>query len=944
MNRYRLDWNVVSGLLCLLFLVTSVSGDNQMKIQQIRMSYSPDIYSTELENGLQVYVLPDHRVPLTHIGFAVRTGAVSETKESNGLAHLYEHMFFKANEQYPSKEAFENREKELGIVSNASTSAEVVRYHFSLPSDRLEEGVDFMASAMLQPLFQKDELEKERNVVLDEYDRAMSKPDRRFHRGVREQFFHQYPWRRDALGSREVVAGATRKQMQHFKENYYRPNNTAFIVIGDVNPKRVMKLADRELSDWPPGEVPGYDDLPSHPSLEESKAIIETGDVDYAKMQVRWSGPKVREEPHQTYAADVWGMMLDLSSSKFRTNLVDEGPFQSISFSYYTQQDGPTITFQGTISPDQFQDGYKLFQQQLGQFPEPGYFTEQDLDHAIRNLKVDRKFSVENGRSYLQTLGFWWAVAGLDYYKNYLENMSQVSLSDVRNFTERYLIGEPHVVGALFAPDVHKQNHVDQDWLLKHWSVSKETEQRASVEETGSTASEASEEASEKQVRSSKKKKKQEARGEEAVPNGTYQFQLQKDIPVILRKTDANQIVSLKLFFNGGTPTYGEFPAGIEQFLLRTMLRGSEAFPLEKLQTFLDKKGISFSSSANYDYSSFSMRFLSDRLSDALRVLKDVVNKPLLKQEQVEWVRRQMISSIRKRKTDPNSEMWFVANELMFQNHPYRKFPGGRIEDLQEIDQQLLESYYEELIRSGNILLSVVGNVSIPKLKHTLNRLVESVPESSRRNISVPSFDLEAGSQLKREPIEQSRTVYIVAKFPLPSLRSSIYPVMELGLKILSERIFDELRNKRGLTYGAYAGQAFYRRNWGYFYVTTPKPNKAVSLIRKEIQDMKTELVSTQEQEQAVNLLRTRKLLDRQSSGVQAKELGRMELIGSGWETEGDLLEQLQDVSREEIRAAFREHVNHFQYGVMHDSNQEDVEIRKPTFLSSEQVGQKSRD
>src|SRR6185312_14028412 len=137
----------------------------------MRATLEKVIHKTVLPNGLEVIVIENHGVPLATVEIDVKNGAFTQTPEYEGLAHMYEHMFFKANASYPEPEQFVQRAAELGAVFNGSTREEVVNYYITLPSDSVAAGLGFLASAFRAPLFRSDELESERQVVLGEYDR-----------------------------------------------------------------------------------------------------------------------------------------------------------------------------------------------------------------------------------------------------------------------------------------------------------------------------------------------------------------------------------------------------------------------------------------------------------------------------------------------------------------------------------------------------------------------------------------------------------------------------------------------------------------------------------------------------------------------------------------------------------------------------------------------------
>ena len=129
-----------------------------------------------LPNGLEVIVVENHGVPLATIEADAKNGSFTQSATYEGLSHLYEHMFFKANATYPQPEAFVNRASELGAVFNGTTQEEQVNYYLTVPSDSTMPALALLASALQSPLFLQDELERERAVVIGEYDRAESDP------------------------------------------------------------------------------------------------------------------------------------------------------------------------------------------------------------------------------------------------------------------------------------------------------------------------------------------------------------------------------------------------------------------------------------------------------------------------------------------------------------------------------------------------------------------------------------------------------------------------------------------------------------------------------------------------------------------------------------------------------------------------------------------------
>src|SRR4026209_1915970 len=97
-----------------------------------------------LSNGLEIVVLEDHSVPLVTVELAVRNGSYTEPPELNGLSHLYEHMFFKANRAIVNSEEYVKDMDSLGVISNAETKEELVNYYFTTTTPNFSIAMRFM--------------------------------------------------------------------------------------------------------------------------------------------------------------------------------------------------------------------------------------------------------------------------------------------------------------------------------------------------------------------------------------------------------------------------------------------------------------------------------------------------------------------------------------------------------------------------------------------------------------------------------------------------------------------------------------------------------------------------------------------------------------------------------------------------------------------------------
>lgn len=447
------------------------------------------IQTETLENGLEVIAIPDHSLPIATIEISVRHGPFAEPPEFDGLSHLYEHMFFKANAEIPDQEAYLKRVKELGIVFNGTTSTERVNYFYTLPRENLEKGLVFMNNAIRSPKFDEKEFKKEKDIVLSEYDRRDSHPTYSFTRAMDRLLWYEYPSRKLTLGSRSAIKNATVEQMKQIQNEYYVPNNAVLLVAGDVKPERAFELARKIYGDWEKGNDPLADDsIPEHPPLEEKKFLVKEADVEVPTIEFRWHGPSVDEDPEATYAADVLSFILSQSNSKFQKALVESKIALNADLSYYTQRHTGPISASAQVPAENIEKAIQTLLREIHKLDDPDYYSDQQLQNAKSILETRDIYNREKTSSFAHTVSFWWAVDSLDYYVNYVDNLKAVTRQDIADYVSEYILDDPYVLGAVLSPQANDDLGLTEERLaelVQEVESDLEGQEDADAEESG---------------------------------------------------------------------------------------------------------------------------------------------------------------------------------------------------------------------------------------------------------------------------------------------------------------------------------------------------------------------------------------------------------------------------------------------------------------------------
>jgi zinc protease len=421
----------------------------------------------KLKNGMQVIVIENRSVPLVTVEIAVKNGAYTETPEYNGLSHLYEHMFFKSNERSRA-EGYHDRPAELGMLQNAATREEVVYYHTTTIKTGTREAMVLMRDAIRYPLFDKQELDQEIHVVLDELAQHRSNPFFYLTKAIDSKLWFKYTSRKNPGGDPETVAKATPEMMRTIQRKYYIPNNSALVVSGDINAQEIFKYAEEIYGDWPAGENPFVKDpVPKHPPITADQAVIVNQPVNAATIQISYQGPSTDDDAPATYAADVFSFILRQADSRFLRELVDTGLTTGTAFNYYTQLNVGPINLLTQTTPEKLKDALKAINAQIALFDSPDYFTDEELESAKTLLDVNEIYDREKPSEYAHTVSFWWASSGLDYYATYVENLRKVTRADIKRYVDKYVKNKPRVVAVMISEADQKRIGLTEKDLLR---------------------------------------------------------------------------------------------------------------------------------------------------------------------------------------------------------------------------------------------------------------------------------------------------------------------------------------------------------------------------------------------------------------------------------------------------------------------------------------------
>lgn len=396
-------------------------------------------------------------------------------------------------------------------------------------------------------------------------------------------------------------------------------------------------------------------------------------------------------------------------------------------------------------------------------------------------------------------------------------------------------------------------------------------------------------------------------------------------LKVLYKRREGSLTVAAGLFIKGGSRNITVENAGIEALMLDAATEASESFPRGRMRDEQSRMGTVISSSANYDYSVLALRCTRPNFDRSWQIFSDVVLRPTFAKENVALVQERMVVSLRDDTDDPDTYLQRLQERVAYARHPYLNRVEGTADSVSKLTAEDLRQYHRKVLETSKLLLVIVGDLDVAKVKTLVTASFGKLPRGAYKSEPVPQLAFDKSS-VEITP-RSLKTNYIQGLFTAPAPNSpDIYP-MRIASSLLRDRVFQEVRAKRNLSY---APDAFLRNqgaNIGGIYVTAVDANQSVQLMLDEIARLQKEPVSNDDIQSVVAQYLTSYYIGQETNAAQAGELAQYELIGGGWRNSVDFIEKLNAVTPADIQRVSQKYMRNIRFVVLGDPKSIDTKI-----------------
>jgi predicted Zn-dependent peptidase len=403
-----------------------------------------------------------------------------------------------------------------------------------------------------------------------------------------------------------------------------------------------------------------------------------------------------------------------------------------------------------------------------------------------------------------------------------------------------------------------------------------------------------------------------------SVPADVEEFTLSNGIPVITRTLDNNEIEGVSFFIIGGSSALVEETQGLERFSLECAMMGSEDFPGPQWRELMDRTQAEWTSSFNYDYSRYHLKCISEDMPVLLSAFGDCLLNPELGSRAFEQVCESTIQDLQEKYNDPDSRIWFVANDAFMPGHTYRQLPDGTVETVSSFTIEDVSDMLEQRIRSGNLLITHAGPTDPEKLRDILEQSFGEIPVGGQEFQQVEAFTLNSDTIVVQH--REVPTAYAVVKFNAPPQGHEDIETFNAALTVVSDLLWQVLRTDNALTYATFSGATNYRENWGYMYVSSPQPVLACSLMAGVLAEAIEKPMNKNIVRGTIEKSRTLENLSAASKDNQCWMMGNFEICTGDWRNAYIAFDNFSELSAEDIRAVLSRWIGYGAWGIIADT------------------------
>jgi zinc protease len=749
-------------------------------------------HERRLKNGLRVLTALDKTTPNVTVQVWYGVGSKDDPQGRSGFAHLFEHMMFKATRDMPA-EHMDRLTEDVGGENNASTADDFTDYYELIPANHLQTLLWAEAERLSSLKVDEANFASERDVVKEELrQRVLADPYGRFYRlALPINSYTVHPYKRPGIGSIHDLDAATLADVKNFHDTYYRPDNATLVVVGNFDQAQLDQWIDTYFADIKNPDAPLPRVTIKEPARTGSRSVDAYGPtVPLPAVAMTWLIPEARH-PDLAALRVLDSVLTTGKSSRLYTDMVYRSQAAQQVFSEAGQSQQPGLFYAGAVmaaghTPE---EGEKAVLAELARLrTEP--VSAAELDRAKNQILAQELRGRETILGRGVELGESTVVEGDPARANVdMAEIMAVKPADITRVVNTYLAENRRVTVRYRAESERPKGEpvANDDAALDAIG----TPLRGGTVAPPPPASLPHSEP------------KPTAPAVAAIPVMAERT-LSNGVRVIVARTTAAPIVTAELTVAAGAAQ--DDKAGTTAMMASLLTEGAGGRTAEQIASTVEAAGGAIAAGAGYDQSRVVLTVLSKEFANTLPIMADVVERPTLSAEELERKRVQKLNALQVALKQPAGIAGAVLPKVVFGQGGYSLLAGGTPSTVKSLTRDDVVASYRQAFQPAKATLVITGDIA----PETAFALAEKNFGAWRADaVSSPTVQIAASPRPSVVVVDLPGSGQAAVVIAAPSIKRSdpLFYKAEVANGVLgggySSRLNEEVRVKRGLSYGA---------------------------------------------------------------------------------------------------------------------------------------------
>lgn len=727
------------------------------------------IDQVQLDNKLNTLFIHSPGCSAGTVQMWFRAGSALEQKDNQGIAHFLEHMFFKGTPKRPGPQLAHDIESYGGEV-NAFTSFDYTCYYINTPSLFLDKSVDILLDMVANPLFGQEDIPSERQVVFEEYRRAMDNPSQYNFMQLQKASFEK-GYAHPILGREDTIKNFSQEQIKSFRENFYNLENALLVVAGDLKDREELENKIRSFH-LPHGKKSSFEPF----TIKEKESVsVHDKDIRQATLTICLQSP---DYSHEDAAAEDLAIncLAHGETSRFYQALVAKTSLcNGVAGSTMYFANGGVHMLKMSFPVENLPKIAKLFTSTMADAMVNGFKAEEIT--KIKNQYISSKiYERESIESYAFSLGHGFAQAGNIYCEDeFIEKIRSASTEEVWAGLTKVMKQSTHFT--LQVPKGTKIEPLEKE--LKKWQGEL------------------------KKVSAKTKTKFNKIKQATSTHDSAVKVvELKPGIKLIYRQNKLTPTFVMHAYMKGGQTVETAKNAGIHHLSSRLLTYGYKGMGYEKLKNELE----SLSSSLNgFSGKNAYGQTLHGQTKDFERLSQHFFGTlftPEIPKKFFDHEKKVILRALDNQKEDAMKQAFKTFYRMVFNQHPYSLDLAGTPETIKTFSPAGLQKIHAGLLKNSEVIFTYCGDLDFSVIhQHLLETTKNMKPRAAKKTkLKKPKGLTGKRAQLEFQR-EQTQIVIGAPAFSINHKEDLYLKMITAHLSGQSSDLFVDVRDRKGLCY-----------------------------------------------------------------------------------------------------------------------------------------------